>query len=552
MRTALRVKAPQRQRIATIKQLSPPVGGWNARDALADMPITDAVALDNFMPKASFVELRGGYVSHVASAGGDLLSEAGSDLTTETGEFLATEDTVTNILGTVKTLAVYNALTGNNQLFAMTEQGVFNITTPGTAGSNLIARTNGKHQYVIFGDGTSQWLIAVNGVDDPLYYQGTSWQTVDETTSPALTGFPTNAVDQFISVNAFKQRLFFIPKNSLTFYYLPPSVAGGALLAFDLSSQCKRGGYLMAMGSWTRDAGDGQDDVAVFVTSEGEAIVYQGDNPSQANSWSKIGAFFVGRPLGRRCLMQLGGDLLILTENGAFPLSTAMQSAIIDYRYAISSKIERAFTDAARGTSAVFGWEAVLYPAQQALIVNVPIAEDGLHYQYVMNTLTKAWCRFLAWNAETFAIFNRELYFARGNGVFRAWTGSVDGTDIIEFYGKQAFTDCGQPNNVKAVKFFRPFFSVNGSLNYSTDVDLDFQDDAMVGTTQAPSLGVATWGTSQWGTARWGGTLPTLKQWTSVAKFPGFYVSGKVKGATNSVSVQWMASSLSYEVGGML
>jgi hypothetical protein len=38
-----------------------PVGGWNARDPIADMPIEDAVTLVNVNPRGDYCELRGGY-----------------------------------------------------------------------------------------------------------------------------------------------------------------------------------------------------------------------------------------------------------------------------------------------------------------------------------------------------------------------------------------------------------------------------------------------------------------------------------------------------------
>src|SRR6185436_9262950 len=113
-----------------------------------------------------------------------------------------------------------------------------------------------------------------------------------------------NAVEQFIAVNVFKGRLFFIPKASLSFWYLPAGAAGGALAEFDLSGEAVKGGYLMAMATWTRDGGSGVDDFAVFITSEGEAIVYQGTNPNSSTTWAKVGSYTIGKPLGRRCMMQ--------------------------------------------------------------------------------------------------------------------------------------------------------------------------------------------------------------------------------------------------------
>ena len=545
MRTAFRAKAKHREELSQVRSLPSPIGGWNARDALALMPPTDAVILDNFMPKASYCELRGGFVSHVSGVAVDLLTEGGTDLTTESGDFLATEDVATAIGGTIKTLAVYNGLNGLNKLFAITEQGVYDVSTAGPVGPILIARTDGKHQWTMFGDGTSNWLIAANGIDKILYYDGTTWTAVDGGTSPALTNLDTTRI---IGMMAHQGRLFFLEKGSLSFWYLPPAVAGGALTEFDLSSQAKRGGYLVAMGSWTRDAGDGQDDVAVFVTSEGEAIIYQGDNPSQANAWNKIGSFYVGRPLGRRCLTQLGGDLIILTENGAFPLSVALQSAILSYTSALSNKIEKAFTEIARTTGSVFGWEAIIYQGQQALIVNVPIAEDGLHYQYVMNTLTKAWCRFTGWDAETFALFNKELYFARGSSVYKAWVGAIDGTDNIISYGKQAFSYFGS-TSIKFFKMMRPILNVNGNITYQASIDVDFEDTPILNTSSSAGVSGAIWDVSQWDNCFWAGELVPVKQWTTIAKFPGFCAAPKLQISTNFLSVQWMSTDVMFEKG---
>jgi len=46
---------------ASVASLPAPVGGWNARDSLANMDETDAVTLENYFPTVSSVVLRGGY-----------------------------------------------------------------------------------------------------------------------------------------------------------------------------------------------------------------------------------------------------------------------------------------------------------------------------------------------------------------------------------------------------------------------------------------------------------------------------------------------------------
>ena len=49
---------------ATTASLPAPIGGWNARDSLAEMSPTDAVQLTNFFPTPYDVQLRRGYTKY--------------------------------------------------------------------------------------------------------------------------------------------------------------------------------------------------------------------------------------------------------------------------------------------------------------------------------------------------------------------------------------------------------------------------------------------------------------------------------------------------------
>ena len=523
MRKPLKTKANTRQQISHVKSYPAPVNGWNARDSLAAMKPTDAVDLLNIFPRTSYCEMRGGYTPDATSA--------------------------TGMTGNGKTLMVYNKLSGSNQMFCTTASGTYNVSSPGAVGSSVLARTNGKHQWTMFGDGTSNWLIACNGVDKPAYYDGTTWTAVDAVSTPALTGVTSTELVQPLM---FKGRLMFAQVASLSFWYLAAGAAGGALTEFDMSGEFKRGGFVQAIGSWTRDAGDGQDDIFVAISSEGEVVCYQGTNPSSSTSWAKIGSFYVGKPLGRRCMMQYGGDMIVLIESGVFALSDALQSATIDHKSAISYKIENAFINSARSYGSVFGWKSILFPAFGALIVNVPVTEDGTHEQYVMNTINKSWCRFDSWNAEDFAVFNGELYFCTGTKVVKAWTGTADGGNNIVAYGKTAFSYFESQGQSKKFKMFRPVLSVNGNINFLTDIDVDFQDNMMTGTASYTVTSGARWDVDVWDAAYWSAGLSVTKAWTSPDEWTGFCAAGKIKITTNSLVVQWMAVDYIYENGGAL
>jgi hypothetical protein len=521
MRVPKRVKGQSlRDTVSGSQSYPAPVGGWNAKDALADMKPTDAIALENWFPKTSYVEMRGGSSDHA-----------------------------TGMTGTGKTLAVYNKFSGASEMYAITESGVYDVTSAGAVGASKAARTNGKHQWISFGDGTNQWLIMLNGVDKPIYYDGTTWTAVDALSTPALTGVTTT---NLIGVNIHKGRLFFIEKNTLSFWYLSSGVAGGALTEFDLAGVAQEGGFLMAMGTWTIDSGNGPDDRAVFVTSEGEVLVYAGTNPSSAADWGLIGVYKIGKPLGRRCLSKIAGDLLIITQNGVFPMSAAIQSETIDYKLAISFKIENAFNEASQSYGDNFGWKAQLYPTESALLINVPISEDGTHEQYVMNTITKSWCKFKAWDAEDFAQFNNELYYVDGTKVIKAWTGSSDNGANITYYAKCAFTYFGDMIHVKKFKMFKPVLGVNGTVNFLTDIDVDFSDNLITGTATYNVVNNALWDSAIWDASSWAAGLEIVQQWTSPASYQGRCAAGKLKIDSNNLSVQWLANDYIYEKGNLL
>lgn len=516
MRTPLLTRRPKRTRISSTQSFPAPIGGWNARDSLAAMKPTEAVYLENLFPGTSYVELRGGMSSHA-----------------------------TGTTGNVKTLAVYNKMAGTSNMYAYTASGIYDVSSAGAVGASKLARTDGKHQWTMFGDGTNSWLIAVNGVDKPAYYDGTTWTAVDGLTSPALTGLTTTNI---IGVSVFKGRLIFIEKSSLSFWYLTAGAAGGALTEFDLSGECARGGYLMACGTWTRDAGSGPDDFFVAVTSEGEAIIYQGTNPSSSTTWAKVGSFVIGKPLGRRCLMQYGGDLVVLTEQGAFPLSTLLVSGDERAKFALSFNIQKAMEDAARLYGSTFGWKAIVLPERNALLVNVPLAEDGDHEQYVMNTITKAWCKFTNWDAEDFAVFNGDLYFADGTAVYLAWSGTNDDGSNIIFRGKQAFQDFGNAL-VKRPTMFMPIMQVNGNVTYSVGIDVDFDDASFGGAVTFGSSGTALWDTALWDAGTWAEEGLIVRQWSGSATKSGRWIAPKLRMELGNISGQWIGSTLIYEQG---
>jgi hypothetical protein len=229
MRKPLKQGGSPSQQISQIVSQQAPTGGWNARDALANMKPGEAVKMLNFYPLTTEVVIRGGQADYASG-----------------------------VTGTVKTLAVYNGASGTNKMFTASDSGIYDVSVAGAVGASVATSTNGYWQWLNFGDGTTNWLIMVNGTDKPNYYSGAAWTAVDGASTPALTGLTTTSI---IGVAEYNGRLFFIEKDKLKFWYLTAAAAGGALTAFDLSSFANRGGYLLAIGTWSVDSGDGIDDL---------------------------------------------------------------------------------------------------------------------------------------------------------------------------------------------------------------------------------------------------------------------------------------------------
>lgn len=518
LRQPIRTKGRQRQ-VSVVETVPAPIGGWNARDSIATMPPEDAVDLENWFPTTTDCVIRSGQ-----------------------------SDYATGITGTVETLAVHTAMDGTEQFFAVTDTDCYDVSSAGAASAQTWTdQDDGKYQWLNMGDGTSNWLIMMNGVDEPKYYNGSAWTEVDAVSTPAITGVTSTSL---VSPCQYHGRLYALEKDSLSFWYFPAGAVGGAAVEFDLSNFANRGGYLMWAATWTFDAGDGMDDYIVFMTSEGEALVYTGTDPSTATKWVKIGTYFLGKPLGRRSFIQYGGDLLAITQEGVFNMSEGLKYAKIDERVAITDKIKNAFNTAARSVGTAFGWEATHYPLQNAILFNIPLSNQS--EQYVVNTITGAWCKFKAWDAETFCIYNSELYYGGSTVVRKAWTGVSDDGANITAYGKTAFNNFGSASQNKRFPLFRPMLQVNGALSYLTDIEIDFNDTIMTGNASYTPITAGSWDSATWDNGLWQSGLQTIRRWSSPDASVGYYAAGKLKISTNTTQVHWVSNDYVREQGGIV
>ena len=505
---------------ARVASVPAPVGGWNARDSIANMEPLDAVQLINFFPTISNCVLRGGSTNWA-----------------------------TGMTGQVQTIMVYNGSTSSKMFAAVGTPDLkfYDASTAGAATATTVTGlTNAIWEYINITTTGGTYLYAVNGADKPRLYDGTSWVAIDAASTPAITGVTTTTLS---NVTLFKNRLWFIQKDTLKAWYLPTSAVGGAAQVLDLSSIAKFGGKLVDLDTWTIDAGYGVDDNLVFVTSNGEVIVYRGTDPASDATWALTGVWKLGSPIGNRSMLKWGGDLLILTYDGLMPMAQSLQSSRLDPRVALSNKIQGAIVAAtAAYSSSTVGWQVYYNARRNAVWINVPIAE-GQHEQYVMNTITTSWAQFQGWTANVWETYNDNPYYGGNGVVVRAWDDTyVDNTSNISTNVFQAFNYFDSRGVKKYFTRARPSIFTNGAPAIFVGINVDFNVDDTTAPISASASAVGLWDAGTWDSALWGSGLQITNNWQGVTGL-GYCGSIQLKSASSGLQIEWASTDVVYQAG---
>jgi hypothetical protein len=501
---------------ARVASIPAPVGGWNARDSIANMEREDAVQLTNMFPNVSNVVLRGGYTNHATGLGSQ-----------------------------VESLMDYSGA-NVSKLFAIAGTSIYDVTNAGAVGAPVVTGlTNARWEYTNVATAGGNYLYAANGIDKPRLYDGSTWTAIDSGSSPAISGVTTTSLE---SPTLFKFRMWFIQKNTLKAWYLPTASVGGVAQQLDLSSVCQHGGYLVAMATWTIDAGYGVDDNLVFLTSKGEAIVYRGTDPASAATWALTGVYYLGVPVGKRCTVKYGGDILVISYYGLLPLSQALQSDRVDPRVALSDKIQGAFALATSAYGGNFGWQVVVDNRNNALYVNVPIS-TGQQQQYVMNNITRSWCNFTGWAANCWEIFNDVAYFGASGVVCKAWQNTYeDGTSDIQTNSLQAF-NYFEARGVK--KYFtraRPSIFTNGTPAIFVGVNVDFNTADTTSALSFSPTPTGLWDVALWDQGIWGSGLEITNNWQGIVG-EGYCAAVNLKSSSSGIQIEWASTDVVYQLG---
>lgn len=356
--------------------------------------------------------------------------------------------------------------------------------------------------------------------------------------------------------NTFKGRAFYWSRDAQAFWYAVAGGYQGVLARFDVASQLQTGGALIQMVTWTLDSGSGIDDLAVFIFSTGETLVYSGSDPGDVNDWSLIGRFQIGQPLGPNAHAKAGGTEIIITRDGYVDLSAALKDGRYSEKSAYSAKIIRASKEVATQFGNFDGWQAILYPAGQLFLVNIPTS-DATAYQHVRETSSGGWAEFQGWNAMSFGTFGNRLFFGDPDGnVCLADNGSADNGARIEAWAVPAFNALGSRATRKQLTAASVISSHSKPASYAYDGLADFGLTLRVTLQDDDTSSGGDWDTSSWDVTDWSsGGIPTAganvtKGWKNCNAI-GYSVTVSVRIRQRAQVINWYSTNLQYRKAGV-
>jgi hypothetical protein len=333
------------------------------------------------------------------------------------------------------------------------------------------------------------------------------------------------------------------------------------------------------------DAGDGVDDKIVFVTTEGEAAVYEGADPD-ADNWSLVGRYDLAPPMGKNAVMRAGGELLIATMEGIIPISAAITKDVAALSLAaITQQIEPEWKKEILARRKP--WDLLKWPSHNMAIVALPTdASHGMAagasgfdsgfdagfgsyeaipattgpapYCFVVNVQTGGWAKYTNWNTRCLGLFEEWAYFGTSDGeVMKAEVSGSDDGQPYECAVVWQFDHLGDIGPTHLVHQLRTTFLASvpftprASLSTNYVIKLPAAPPAATGNPSGSEWDAGLWDVAVWDAA---GTKSATTRWTSAGK-TGFCIAPQCQitcGQLLAPDAELISIEVLYEHGGLV
>lgn len=510
--------------------MPPPSGGLNLVSPVDEMEPNEALELVNVFPGAGAPVLRKGYEKFVLTGA--------------------------TINGAIKTMTTLSLADGTTQLIVATATKLYSISEVGvvTDISKAGNYTNGDWQTVTY----NNRLYLTNGADAAQVYSGIPATPAADVT---FTGSGLS-ISNLINVTAHRESLYFVEKNTCNVWYSAIRTTGTTgtptLTKFDFSFVFERGGFLVAIGSYSNTSSYATQEYFWACSSEGELVFYAGSNPG-ATDWQIIGAHYIGAPLGYRSFIRVNSDVWVITAQGIVPLSALFK---LDPQLAlavVSEKINPIITQYARIDSFDSNWTGFFWPEGRRVFVSVPLSTT-LTFFLVYSTDKQTWTKYILQSgnhAVSSCTFKRLPFYGGLDGTI--WQGETGNRDAvvsnvgsnINFVIQTAFSFYGQRGNYKTWRDLRPILKASSGLQVNVAMYTDFKD---YGTESFTSFNTDVNQFTPWGSP-WGSPWSTSQSYIFdryATAGQGHCASISFKGNNSNNSIEFLAFEVRFDLGGQV
>lgn len=519
--------------------MEPPVQGLNNRDSLDGLEPNEALELINWVPDIGYMRTRRGYVPYA-----DL-----PDVDTP-----------------VETLIPLNLTTGSH-LLAVADLKIFDVTNPEEItpleittevrvralpeplASNRMTYTQFKSRAILCQQGITPMIYEPDGAGNYTLESGVFTEWFD----PELPLPPRLVTSNLVKPLVFKGRVIYADAELLSIWYCQAGSYQGEITEFPLDSVFQRGGTVKMLFTWSKDTGDGMDDMLVIMSTTGETVIYQGDDPDDALGWEMIQRYQLPSPISDLGIDRIGAETIVITDDGYINLSEALsQGSVSDYA-TFSGKIARLVRNDLDYYQGNYGWQAVFYPHGNMMIFNVPTQENKQHYQHIFNTRNGAWTTFKGWNANSFASFDDFLLFGTIDGrIMVADRGTSDNGEYIQSECITAYFQFGDASQTKHMTAMTLIQNHTFPSAFDINALADFRRPNLPALVKPPEKNVGTWDISQWDEDYWGvgRGIVSGKKWRRPIQATGHSIAFSVRVSSMAQIVNWFSHTVEWTLGG--
>lgn len=452
----------------------------------------------------------------------------------------------------IKTLASLNKADGTAVLVAATDTALYSVNSSGvvTTRTGATVPTNGEWQHTIY----NNRIYLCNGTNNVQVWDGSS-ATFSDVTFTGVT------LSNLIGVTSYRERLYFIEKNTSKVWYGGVQITGTsgtpALTSNDFSYVFTRGGYLVGIGTFSTTSSTSAQEYFWACSSEGEVVFYTGTSPADATTWWQVQRHDIGTPLGYRAFIRVRNDVWAITAQGIVPFSGLFQSDPEAALKMVSDKVNPLISDQAALTPFDAKWTGFFWAQGRRVYISVP--RTGTSCTFLVYSIdTKGWTEFHLYDNEhcvtSCAYENLPFYGSSVGIIWQGETGQADAvtatdSQSIAYSGKTAFSFYGSRGNYKAFKDIRPILKSRRGITLNLGLDVDFKRAPAV-TTVATAAGAYTpWG-SPWGSPWSGGTEWIFDRFA--VKGQGHCAAVRFGGAIKNTTMQILGFEIRFDVGGQV